>query len=413
MADHTDNPGHDRDAGRPGDAGRSDEVLDELLRQAGARWRDGNTRPAAVDLAAVTAPAPADGTAPAAGAAAVGEPGPDDSRSGTAAPLPLLSDPGRTAGPGRRRSRTGRTALAALAAAAAVAGLTVGLLQLAGGSSGGHRPAADGPASSAPASAAPDDAAGAAVIGPHWRLVGLAGPNGTVVPAAAPADFRVTGSGLAFSDGCNSGGGQATVTGSTISFAELVRTTMACAARQPGQSEQEQLIDSVISGSVHWAVRAGVLTLSKPGVGTLSYTAAAATRAVDPDSVFTGTWYLRTVQPGDNLAQPDGAAVSAPAGARVDWNGGPSYDGCNSFVVSGYRYVGDALTISGVHYVPPAKPCPQGYSEWTQILADAAHWTVTGGRLSIADAHGGVLTFTRAAAGGPEAASSSGAASRP
>jgi heat shock protein HslJ len=268
-------------------------------------------------------------------------------------------------------------------------------------------------------STAPGDVAGAAVIGPDWQLRGLTGPDGTARPVTVPAHFQITGSGLTFSDGCNSGGGQATVTGSTISFAKLIHTTMACASSRPGQSQQEQLIDAVIAGSVHWAVQAGVLTLSKPGVGTLSYTAAPATPTVNSDSVFAGTWYLQTVQPGDNIAQPYGTAVSAPPGAHLIWAPGglTGSDGCNSFRAD-YRYVGTAaggsLTVTNFVTVPPAIPCPSLPSEVSQILTGATHWAMADGRLSITDAHGGVLTFTRAAAGGSAPGSQSpSTASRP
>lgn len=386
MADRTNGPGMD------------DEALDGLLRRAGAHWRDDNTDPAPVDLAAITATASTrDVPAP--------QPplGPDDpDRAHEAAgeyatdeALPLVPDPDRSDRFGRRRSRTARTALAALAAAAVVAGLTVGLLQLTGGSGGGHSPAADGPFSSAPASRGDD--AGAAVIGPDWQLVATTGPDGTALPVAVPAHFRLDGSGLDYSDGCNSGGGQATVTGSTITFAKLIHTAIACASSEPGPFQQEQLIDSVVSGSVHWAVRAGVLTLSKPGVGTLSYAAAHATPAVNPDSVFAGTWTLQTIQPGDNFAQAYGTAQSAPRGARITWgkDGLTGFGGCNSFR-SDYHYVGEAsggsLTLSNFVVVPPAKPCPS--SEWTQILQEATHWSFADGRLTITDAHGGALTFT-------------------
>lgn len=386
-------------ADRPNGPGPDDEALDGLLHRAGAHWRDDNTDAAAVDLAAIMATAATrDVRAP------QPPPGADDpDRAHEAAgeyatdeALPLVPDPDRSGRSGRRRSRTERTALAALAAAAVVAGLTVGLLQLTGGSGGGHSPAADGPFSSAPASRGDD--AGVAVIGPDWLLVATTGPDGTAVPVATPAQFRLDGGGLTFSDGCNSGGGQATVTGSTITFGKLIHTTMACASTLPGQSQQEQLIDSVISGSVHWAVRAGVLTLSKPGVGTLSYTPTHATPAVNPDSVFTGTWTLRTVQPGDNFAQAYGTAQSAPPGARITWgnDGLTGFGGCNSFR-SDYHYAGNAsggsLTLSNFATVPPAIPCPSS-SEWTQILQEATHWSFADGRLTISDAHGGALTFT-------------------
>lgn len=390
-------------ADRPNGPGMDDEALDRLLHRAGAHWRDDNTDPAAVDLAAITATASTrDVRAP------QPPPGADDpDRAHETAgghahdqALPLLPDPDRSDRSGRRRSRTGRTALAALAAAAAVAGLTVGLLQLTGGSGGGHSPAADGPFASAPASRGDD--AGVAVIGPDWQLSGMTGPDGTALPVAVPARFRLDGSGLDYSDGCNSGGGQATVTGSTITFAKLIRTAMACASTQPGQSQQEQLIDSVISGSVHWAVRAGVLTLSKPGVGTLSYVASAKAPSADPAGVFTGTWTLQTVQLGDNIAQPYGSAASAPPGARITWaKGGLTASACNSFRadyhLADYRYVGDAgggsLTVTNFVVVPPAKPCPNS-DEWTQVLQGATHWSFADGRLTITDAHGGALTFT-------------------
>lgn len=359
--------------------GMNDRELDDVLHGAGARWRERNPAAAAVDLAAAT-------TMPARRA---GDPAPDPDSAKEA--LPLLPEPG-----GRARRRRTRTGLAAVAAAAAVAGLTVGLLQLTGGSSGGRPTAAGTPGASAPANV---DLAGAAVIGPDWQLTGLTGPDGTAATVATPAHLRISGGKLDFSDGCNSGGGTATVTGSTIAFGRLMHTEMACASTTPALAKQQQLIDAVIAGSVHWAVRGGTLTLSKPGTGTLSYTAAPATPAVDPDSVFAGTWVLQTVQPGNNVAQPYGTAVSAPPDAHVSWgaDGLTGSDGCNSFR-AGYHYAGTggagSLTISDFVTVPPVLPCPSLPSQVSEILQGATHWAVADGRLTLTDAHGGTLTFS-------------------
>jgi heat shock protein HslJ len=110
------------------------------------------------------------------------------------------------------------------------------------------------------------------LTGTQWTLdsVAEAGPNGTAstVPAGAELKFDDKGRFTA-SDGCNSGGGEVAVKAGTLVISKYVSTKMACPA------SHSKLVEKILIGNVAWSIKDGQLTLTKAGVGSLSYKAAA------------------------------------------------------------------------------------------------------------------------------------------
>jgi heat shock protein HslJ len=120
------------------------------------------------------------------------------------------------------------------------------------------------------ASAAPDSL----LEGTAWQLDGIRSgqtvssvPSGRTTPTLMlAADGKVT-----LHTGCNGGTTTATVTGSTITFAPVVTTKMACADRGGRQTEASVL--AVLDGAVEWSIQEKTLTLTKADQG-LVYKAA-------------------------------------------------------------------------------------------------------------------------------------------
>jgi heat shock protein HslJ len=107
-----------------------------------------------------------------------------------------------------------------------------------------------------------------ALIAGKWQLDSVAedGPNGTAstVPAGAALTFDGHG-GFTASDGCNSGGGQVAVATGTLVISKYISTKMACPGSQSG------LVSKIFDGSLTWSIKDGQLTLTKDGVGSLTY----------------------------------------------------------------------------------------------------------------------------------------------
>ncbi len=113
-----------------------------------------------------------------------------------------------------------------------------------------------------------------ALTGSEWQLtsVAQAGPNGaaSTVPTGASLKFDGHG-GFTASDGCNSGSGKVTVTPGALDISGYLSTAMAC----PGvDTERLTLVHQIMTGSATWSITDGQLTLTKTGVGSLSYQAA-------------------------------------------------------------------------------------------------------------------------------------------
>jgi heat shock protein HslJ len=123
-----------------------------------------------------------------------------------------------------------------------------------------------------------------ALVGIDWQLTVMAGagPDATASTPAAPAAVRFDGKGhLPGSDGCNSMGGNVTITPGHLDDVAIGGTLMEC----PGaRHDQYTLMHSVLRGSSIWDIADGQLTITKAGVGSLSWHAAPGLSPTSPRS---------------------------------------------------------------------------------------------------------------------------------
>lgn len=123
-----------------------------------------------------------------------------------------------------------------------------------------------------------------ALVGIDWQLTVMAGagPDATASTPAAPAAVRFDGKGhLSGSDGCNSMGGNVTITPGHLDDVAIGGTLMEC----PGaRHDQYTLMLSVLRGSSIWDIVDGQLTITKAGVGSLSWHAAPGLSPTSPRS---------------------------------------------------------------------------------------------------------------------------------
>jgi len=99
--------------------------------------------------------------------------------------------------------------------------------------------------------------------GTEWQLDGLV--DGDVVgsvPAGTGATVTFSGGRVDFSiDGCNSGGGPATIGEGTIDVGDLVSTRIGCTSPI---AEVEAAVTGVLDGQIDYAIDAATLTLTDP-----------------------------------------------------------------------------------------------------------------------------------------------------
>ncbi|MDT4970909.1 MAG: hypothetical protein QOG22_1052 [Pseudonocardiales bacterium] len=101
----------------------------------------------------------------------------------------------------------------------------------------------------------------------QWHLVSVAqnGPNGTASTVPPGGTIQFDGKGrFTASDGCNSGSGQATIGTGTLYISGYVTTLMGC-------TTQADMVAKVLNTNITWSIKDGQLTLTKAGVGSLSY----------------------------------------------------------------------------------------------------------------------------------------------
>jgi heat shock protein HslJ len=105
------------------------------------------------------------------------------------------------------------------------------------------------------------------LVGTTWMVTGLIdGDAVSSIPDEVEASLRLTDDGrVEIHSGCNSGGGEYTVSGDTITFSELVSTEMAC---DGARGEVEAAVFAVLGAdSVTYAIDAGGMTLTAGDIG--------------------------------------------------------------------------------------------------------------------------------------------------
>ena len=114
-----------------------------------------------------------------------------------------------------------------------------------------------------------------ALVGIDWQLTAVAqdSPNGTAssVPPGARIAFDGHG-GFTESDGCNGAAGRVAIKAGTLVITKFTSTLVGCRAGDPAP---EMVSKVLLAGTVTWSIKDGQLTLTKAGVGSLSYTSAA------------------------------------------------------------------------------------------------------------------------------------------
>lgn len=105
------------------------------------------------------------------------------------------------------------------------------------------------------------------LIGTRWLVDGLiSGGAVSSVPAGVIAALTFSDGRVEVEAGCNTGGGTATVTDTTIGFGPIGLTKMACA---PEAMVVEGAVVAVLSGTVEYTIEAGALTLTAGGIGLM------------------------------------------------------------------------------------------------------------------------------------------------
>ena len=110
-----------------------------------------------------------------------------------------------------------------------------------------------------------------ALIGIDWQLTSIAGagPNATASTPSAPASLHFDATGkVGGNDGCNARYGSVTITSGRLRFGHLGTTYVLCG---PNVASQVGSITAMLGGEVSWSIKDRQLTLSKAGVGTLTY----------------------------------------------------------------------------------------------------------------------------------------------
>ena len=132
-----------------------------------------------------------------------------------------------------------------------------------------------------------------------WQLLSVTGEENSPQPASEPLQLYVGGNQLTADAGCTTMSGTVTLDGSHVTLEQGIVSTPSCAG-------DGGLVQQVLSGGVTQQVRGAELTISKDGVGSLTYQwVPADTAATDPANLVGRPWYLASV------------AGQAPAGPAI------------------------------------------------------------------------------------------------
>jgi heat shock protein HslJ len=249
-------------------------------------------------------------------------------------------------------------------------------------------------------------AAGADLLDTEWRLVRTVDRTATVRMPGVSATLKIgSDQKLVAGDGCNSISGRAGVHPGTITFGEVVMTTMACTDR--GLASAAASVDAMLSGTVRYAIHDGELTLTKAGATTLIYrTATVDAGIIDPAALVGRSWTLTGAGTGTSST---GTASSAAGVSEL------AFDRAGGFTVRHRCYTnrgkatigrGNAqlsdVNVQGRVRCPFATETKQGAAENKVVdaaLQGAVGWSITGGQLEVVKGST-TLTFTRS---GPSA----------
>jgi heat shock protein HslJ len=328
----------------------STDDMDARLQQAGERWREHNTDIAAIDLVAATA-------------------GDSDDASTM---VPLVADHSHDP---RRRRWIWLSSAAGIAAAVAAALIAIQL-----GGSNDPKPQPAGTSSTS-------------LVGTQWQLAEARNANGTAIDVVRAAGLMAKGAGVAFDDGCTFTKGNAEVRGQTMTIDNLVGRASGCPPAIGDGGPESTLIAAMLTGTVEWSVVNDELTLSKPGVGSLTYRVQTPPVITEPKALM-GKWSLVTI------TSPTGASASAARPAYLVF--APSTfsgtDACNNIsgdvaIKAGRVDFGDvASTAMGC----VGADVNAESSAIDAILGQNVSWSIQNDRLTLTKDGAGTLSYQRA-----------------
>lgn len=351
----------------------TDERMDARLREAGARWRDGEAATSRSTPAPTPAPALTTG-------------------------VPRVDVVDLTTPRPRHRARWGL-----LASAAAVVALVA--------TGAGFLLADDNSRDRQPASGSGESAS---LRGPVWVLTRIVNASGQPQTPAGEVKIHIDArSELVGTDGCNHIGGAVTATSTTIDFGHgLAMTEMACL--DDGVMATATAVDRFLSGSAEWRIDGDELTLSKEAGGSLVFKAQAEVKPSDPADLK-GQWVL------DSIERGVGSSASASGGSNYS-DIGVTFDGAGGFrlVHRCYTTVGTidltgganaTLRQTGTTNVTPCPSPPDPAEEQARnstvddVMKGEVSWLIQGGQLRIAKDSTAVV-FVRSSPAPPTIASS-------
>ena len=109
------------------------------------------------------------------------------------------------------------------------------------------------------------------IEGTNWILDAIrTGEAVSSVPAGVTASIRIADGQIAVNDGCNVGSGAVQVTTDTLTIGPLMMSKRPC---QAGTAGVESAVTTVLTGTIHYAIEADVLTIDA-GASGLTYRAA-------------------------------------------------------------------------------------------------------------------------------------------
>lgn len=235
---------------------------------------------------------------------------------------------------------------------------------------------------------------GPALDGTRWTLTDYLSDttsrqalNGTTVTMEFGSDGKITGSA-----GCNHYFADYTLKGTTITIGQAGSTEMYCIA--PGVMEQESAYLAALGRAVSVTAAHDRLSFTDAkGTAILSFT-----KIVPPaPAPLTGTnWTLDSLYTGDSVSSViTGTTITAVFGEDGRVTGSA---GCNNYFAS-YTATGKSLSVSSTGSTK--MNCPgQGImlqeGSYLTSLGKTATFTISGNRLSLADANGAtLLSFTK------------------
>jgi heat shock protein HslJ len=216
-----------------------------------------------------------------------------------------------------------------------------------------------------------------ALPGTRWELVSLGGASpvqGTLITLFFGEDDMAGGNAS-----CNTYSGKYKVTGSSLTFEQMMSTMMAC---EPAINEQEQSYLKVLGETKSYKVTGGNLTLKDASGSSLAVFA-----PFQPASL-TGEWQALAINNGKEavVSVQNGTTVTAIFGADGKLSGNA---GCNTYNGT-YTTDGDKITIGPLATTRMA--CEQAVMDqetaYLNALANAATFNLGKDSLELRDANG-------------------------